>query len=388
MNRVLYHEWFPQIMYNHHQTGPQGTVMFAPPFRDPFNYNFDPLIPAQPRSRGRGDAHRFAGRQAGRDEPPRRELFDVVERRAAHHGVLPQHDRAAHRDHRESHTDPDSIPAERHLPDSNLQRRSSRRRGTSGSRSTIRSPPTTRSSTSPHGTGRTSSSTSTRWARTDRAGQSRQLDAPVAAHGSLRGPSGARASWPRSGAAAQAAPAATSPGREPAAVADEGGRLTTSKRCCGIPRCRDPRGFILPSDQPDFLTATKFINALIKTGVDRAQATRRSRSAARVIRPDPSSSRRPRRSALTFSTCSSPRTTPTTPYPGGPPSRPYDNAGWTLAYQMGVKFDRILEAFDGPFKEIRDWRSRSRAGSAAPATAGLPVVAMRSTIRSPSPIGC
>ena len=44
LNRQLYHEWFPQIMYNHHQTGPTGTVMFAPPFRDPFNYNFDPLI--------------------------------------------------------------------------------------------------------------------------------------------------------------------------------------------------------------------------------------------------------------------------------------------------------------------------------------------------------
>ena len=42
MNRVMYREWFPQIVYNHHQTGPAGTVMFAPPFRDPFNYNFDP----------------------------------------------------------------------------------------------------------------------------------------------------------------------------------------------------------------------------------------------------------------------------------------------------------------------------------------------------------
>ena len=44
MNRVMYTEWFPQIMYNHHQTGPQGTVMFAPPFRDPYNYNIHPLI--------------------------------------------------------------------------------------------------------------------------------------------------------------------------------------------------------------------------------------------------------------------------------------------------------------------------------------------------------
>src|SRR6059036_2308110 len=44
-NRVMYREWYPVIMYNHHQTGPAGAVLFAPPFRDPFNYNFDPLIP-------------------------------------------------------------------------------------------------------------------------------------------------------------------------------------------------------------------------------------------------------------------------------------------------------------------------------------------------------
>ena len=45
MNRQLFIEWFPQIMYNHHQTGPAGAVIFMPPFRDPFNYNFDPLVP-------------------------------------------------------------------------------------------------------------------------------------------------------------------------------------------------------------------------------------------------------------------------------------------------------------------------------------------------------
>ena len=41
---MLYREWFPQIMYNHHQTGPTGTVLFAPPFRDPANYVFHPLV--------------------------------------------------------------------------------------------------------------------------------------------------------------------------------------------------------------------------------------------------------------------------------------------------------------------------------------------------------
>jgi hypothetical protein len=59
MNKVLYTEWFPQIMYNHHQTGPAGTVMFAPPFRDPFNYNFDPIVPAELDLVGAAMATRF-----------------------------------------------------------------------------------------------------------------------------------------------------------------------------------------------------------------------------------------------------------------------------------------------------------------------------------------
>ena len=44
-NRVLFIDWIPQIMHNVHQTGPAGTVIFIPPFRDPFNYVFDPMIP-------------------------------------------------------------------------------------------------------------------------------------------------------------------------------------------------------------------------------------------------------------------------------------------------------------------------------------------------------
>ena len=45
ISRQMFIEWIPQIMYNQHQSGPAGSVLFAPPFRDPFNYNQDPLVP-------------------------------------------------------------------------------------------------------------------------------------------------------------------------------------------------------------------------------------------------------------------------------------------------------------------------------------------------------
>src|SRR5215204_259924 len=44
INRVLYHDWLPQILYNHHQSGPAGTVVWSSPQRDPYNYNLDPLL--------------------------------------------------------------------------------------------------------------------------------------------------------------------------------------------------------------------------------------------------------------------------------------------------------------------------------------------------------
>src|SRR5580658_6186269 len=45
VNRQMYVEWIPQIMFNQHQTGPAGSVLFFSPFRYPFYYNHDPLVP-------------------------------------------------------------------------------------------------------------------------------------------------------------------------------------------------------------------------------------------------------------------------------------------------------------------------------------------------------
>ena len=42
--RQLYHTWFPQIVYNHHQPGPFPARIWVPPFENPVNPNLDPQI--------------------------------------------------------------------------------------------------------------------------------------------------------------------------------------------------------------------------------------------------------------------------------------------------------------------------------------------------------
>ncbi len=140
INRQLFIEWFPQIMYNHHQTGPAGAVMFAPPFRDPFNYHFDPLIPLQIDMVGAAMHSRFVGgRQARRHHAQRRVVFHLVQRRPAHHHLLPQHDRAADRDHRQSHADRSCRWCRTgSCPRAICRSRCRRRPGISGSRSNTR----------------------------------------------------------------------------------------------------------------------------------------------------------------------------------------------------------------------------------------------------------
>jgi len=44
VNRVFFKTWCPQIVYNHHQSAPRGTIIYTPPFRDPQNYYTDPMV--------------------------------------------------------------------------------------------------------------------------------------------------------------------------------------------------------------------------------------------------------------------------------------------------------------------------------------------------------
>ena len=44
IGKVLYHDWFPQIVYDIHQMGNRGARFFVPPFFDPPNPEIDPII--------------------------------------------------------------------------------------------------------------------------------------------------------------------------------------------------------------------------------------------------------------------------------------------------------------------------------------------------------
>src|SRR5690349_23599795 len=44
ITRLLWHDWFPQIVYDVHQQGSNGSRFFIPPFYDPPNPNISPLL--------------------------------------------------------------------------------------------------------------------------------------------------------------------------------------------------------------------------------------------------------------------------------------------------------------------------------------------------------
>ena len=298
-NRMMYREWFPAIMYNHHQTGPAGAVLFAPPFRDPFNYNFDPLVVLGIDMVGSAIHTRLAaeGKPGAvmRTGAPYSTWFNGGIRTTV---VLPQPDRHPDRDDRQPDAGRDSVRA-RHAA-------AARRRAESDRAADVALPPVDRvlgdeQLRDPRhrveAARKTSSSTCTRWRRTPstRATATTGRFIPSASRRRVRRSKRRRAMpsaeniGPRAAlggaAAADAAPVRRSPS-------------TTS--VLHDPKMRDPRGYILPSDQPDFLTATKFVNILIKAGVIVHRATAAVyRRRASSIRPARTSSKRRSRSART-----------------------------------------------------------------------------------------
>lgn len=347
MDSILFRAWYPQIMYNHHQTGPPGTVIFAPPFRDPFNYNFDPLVPMELDMVGAAMHSRFVAEgKAGatmRSGSSYSTWWNGGLRTTVYfHNMIGLLTEAI------GNPTPSEIPLvpEKLLPKGDL--------------------PMPIQPQKWHFAQSVAYELTANRAVLDFASRYREtLLYNIYQMGRNSIARGSTDTWtvtPKRIAALESALSTDSSkrGRDDVPGGGRSGPLRSTPRELAAyssvmrnPAYRDPRGYIIPADQPDFLTATKFANALIKNGIVVLRATAPFNVADKSYPANSLIVKTAQAFRPHILDMFEPQDHPNDiPYPGGPPTPPYDNAGWTLAYQMGVRFDRVLDPFSGPFTPI------------------------------------
>jgi len=292
MSRILFEEWIPQIVYDHHQAPPTDALMVAPPFEGPSNYLFDPLVTIGIDAVGESIHRRFAaagaaGVEVGTGSPYSTWWNGGLRTTATFHnqiGIL---------------TEVAGGPAPMTTSSGQFRLRQAIDYSATANRAVL-----------------------------DIASRQRETWLlniyEMGRHSIERGSS----DW-----------WTESPHRPGGGPRD--------------PRLRDPRAYIVPADQPDFLTATKFVNALLRTGITVRRALddfeaggRKYPAGSYVIKT--AQAFRPH-----ILDMFEPQDHPDDVVDErGMQRLPYDSAGWTLAFQMGVRFDRALEGFDGPFEAI------------------------------------
>jgi hypothetical protein len=333
MNRSMYRDWYPQIVYNHHQTGPAGTVMFAPPFRDPPNHFLDPLILMGLDQVGSAMHQRFVAEGKGgttmrsgasystwwngglRTTPYYKNMIGLLTETIGN--PTPQ--------------EIPFIPAQQ-LPHGDLPLPVEP--GPWHFRQSIEYSQTANMAVLDYASRNSDHLLFNLWRMGNNSIERGSTDywttTPKEVQTAQRG---TRADW---------------------------------ERLLRAPANKDPRGFIIPASQRDFLTATKFVNTLLKNGVDVHRATADFSVAgksyprgsyvvktAQAFRPHVLDMFEAQDHPNDFA------------YPGGPPISPYDATGWTLAWQMGVDFDRVTEGFDGPFSLVTEDLVSPPAGAVA-----------------------
>lgn len=358
INKVLFIDWLPQITHTHHQTGPAGAVVFMGPFRDPFNYKFDPLVMTELDLVTAAMHSRLISKgmpgTAMKDAGTYSTWFNGAMRTVAYFhnmvGLL---------------TEVIGSPAPTEVPlvlDRQLP---------SGSEPFPIAPQPWHF--------RQSIDYDIEYSRAvmDVASRYREkLLYNIYRMGKNSIERGSRDSWtitPKRIAAAQEA-ASRMPAPQGGARRSRGAVIVPSTIYTSVlhdPKLRDARGYIIPSNQPDFATATKFVNVLLKNGITVLQATSTFRVAERSY-PAESYIVKTAQAARAFvMDMFEPQDYPNDfKYPGGPPIPPYDMTGWTPAFSMGVSFVRIQDGFDGSFERVEGLQpmpERSVAGADSPA---------------------
>ncbi len=337
VNRMLFRTWYPQIIYNQHQTGPDGMVVFVPPFRDPFNFNYDPIVMSQLSEVGFAMHSRLISEgKAGsgmRSAAPYSTWHNGMERSIAyfHNSIgllteiiggptpakiplvpatqLPRGDEML-----------PIAPRDWHLQDSLDYQWSLNR------------------------------------AVLDYASRNRErLLFNIWRMGANSVARGSTDSW-------TITPTKVDRLANAAPLKDEGGRRGVKKVDPSLYKSlmqpaheRDPRAYVIPADQRDLPTAIAFLNALMKAGVEVELADKPFTAGGKTYPAGSYVVRTAQAYRPHVLDMFEPQDHPhDTEYPGGPPKAPYDVTGYTLAYQMGVGFDRILDGFDASLTPVND----------------------------------
>lgn len=357
-NKVMFRQWFPQIIFNQHQTGPAGMVVFVPPFRDPFNYNYNPLVMTTLSEVGSTMHSRLVS-----EDKPGSGMRSVAPYSTWHNGMFRSiayfHNAVGLLTEIIGGPTPERIPL---VPETQLARNDE---------------PMPIAPQEWH----LKDSLEYQWflnrAVLDYASRNRErLLLNIYKMGATNIAKGAKDSWtitPKDVDALQAAAGDAPPPPEDG-ISPWRARDRVASDLYSVlqePENRDPRGYIIPAGQADMPTVTAFINALIKNGVDVEQASsafsvegKNYPAGSYVVKTG--QAYRPHVLDM-FEPQDHPHDVE---YPGGPPKAPYDITGYTLAFQMGIGFDRILEGFDGPFTPVADLVDPPAGKIAGAATAG------------------
>ncbi|MBW8685537.1 peptidase [Chitinophaga sp. B61] len=347
MGRQLFLEWMPQIMYNHHQRGPEGSVLAGPPYRDPFNYFFDPLMITGIDALGAAMYNRL-----NVEDKPGYTRLNGSSFSTWYNGGLrtttQYHNMIGLLTEIIGNPTPEKIPVvpQRLIPNG-------------ATPNPVRPQADWRFRRS------IDYSVSLNYAVLDYAARHRdEVLYNIYKMGKNAIDKGNNDTWTLSPSRAEAITTAYKKDQQDMTRDDANDPHGWNRRGSNIdiqyydavykdPAQRDPRGYIIPADQADFATAVKYVNALIKAGIAVQKAKTAFTAGGKqypahsyivrtnqAFRPHVLDMFEPQDHPNDFQ------------YPGGPPVRPYDAAGWTLAFQMGVQFDRMLDDFSGPFEQL------------------------------------
>ena len=298
VSQVLYNEWYPQIVLNHHQTSPDWARIFVPPFSDPVNPHIHPGVTAGVNQVGAAMTQRFAIKgMPGVVSNNRYTMFWNGGGRTTpyYHNQIGILTEVAHATPTPRYYEPDSLPAF-----------IGARKSTDGTTITYPDP----------------------WM----GGESHFRDAVdylLTASMAVLDLAADRRQQLLHNIYAM--------GRDAIEAGEAGG----------------PYAYVIPPAQWDDGEAHNLVNVLRQGGVEVHRATASFTAggaqypagsfvihAGQAFRPYVMDLLEPQDYPTRYT------------YPGGPPDPPYDLAGWTLPMQMGVTVDSIDSAFEAPTEAI------------------------------------